>query len=155
MWEREQVLEVFETGRETAPTHTQDFVLDNRSGRSILRRTKSIEHGWTQTFELGQEHTAVNEAGAKLSVAGMEFGALARNTVASNYRVSSTQTQVFRDALEFEVPPGVLRTVTLGFKNIWQCGSVLLRDTSGCEVARAPFRVVVGVDLDVSQHDST
>ncbi|BBY15688.1 hypothetical protein MLIT_12800 [Mycolicibacterium litorale] len=155
VWEREQVLEVCETAREVTFSHEEAFTLDNRSARSLLKRTKSIEHQWSQVLEIGREESKASEVSAKLPVAGMEFGALAKNTLSSTYKITASQSQTFTDTLEFEVPPGVSRTVTLKFKKLWQCGHVVLRDHQGAEIARAPFRVVVGLDLDVSQNDST
>ena len=93
------------------------------------------------------------ESGFTLGNDLVNLTAVAKNTVSSSYKVSRTETKTFSDELEFEVPAGVSRRVTLTFNRVWQLGHLRLAHDDGTS-AEIPFRVVVGLSLDVAQEDT-
>lgn len=153
VYERDASIEVIEGPRESVPAFTEEFTLDNSRGRSALRRTKTITHEWAQTIELSTERIDAEETGLTFGNDVVKITEVAKNSVSSNYKVSRTDSKTFSDELDFEVPEGVSRLVTLTFNRVWQLGRIRLTHEEGTSV-EVPFRLVVGLNLDVAQEDS-
>ena len=153
VYERETSIEIIEGPRESVPAFTEGFTLDNGRGRSTLRRTRSITHEWSQLIELSTERVEAGESGLTVGNDLVSITAVAKNSVSSSYKISHAETKTFSDELEFEVPEGLSRRVTLTFNRVWQLGRLRLTHEDGTS-AEIPFRVVVGLTLDVAQEDS-
>lgn len=153
VYDRQMVVEVVEDNRELEVAYSDEFVLDNLNGRSTLHRKKTIGQQWTQVLDLSTEETSAHEASLTLGNDVMSLSAMAQNAVKTAYKISEEQTRTYSEELEFDVPAGVRRRVTLTYKRVWQHGRLLLRreDEGSLEF---PFKVLVSMELDVRQDDS-
>ncbi|PZS32447.1 MAG: hypothetical protein DLM58_09790 [Pseudonocardiales bacterium] len=153
IYKRDMLIEVIEGRRESAPAFTEEFTLDNTRGRSNLKRTKSITHEWSTEIEVGESTAATDESSVRLGGKVLDIGSVATNTLSSNYKVDKTESRTFSESVDFEVPPGTCRLVTLTFRHIWQLGEIRLTDDDGAQLD-IPYKVSVGFELDVRQDDS-
>lgn len=151
VYRRDMEIRVLEDRRESLPAWTEEFTLDNLHGRTSLRRTKGISREWTHTIELETTASRSTESGVQLGNDLVQISEVATNAISSTYRAAKTETQTFTESLEFDVPPGMSRRVVLTFKRVWQSGRLEL--VSAENVTTVPFRIVVGLELDVAQHD--
>lgn len=140
-----------------------ELTLDNRRGVSELNRRQTVTQEWTQRYEVEREKS--ESVGAKL---GADLGAIAtleltaEQTLKERYSVSEEKKEVYTEELTFEVPAGVCRTVRLTFREQWQGGVVSVQlppsgpagDPPGEEL-RVPYRVMVGMSMDLAQEDTT
>lgn len=151
-YQRDAIIEVLEGERQSVVAFSEEFTLDNSRGRSAFKRTKSISHEWSQAIELSTDETQSEEFGFKIGNAAANINTVAKSILSSNYKISQTETKTYSDSLEFEVPAGVSRHVTLSFKRVWQSGRIHLNYESEAGIF-VPFKIVVGLEMDVTQED--
>lgn len=144
-------IEVEEGNRESEVAYQEEIVLDNLRGKSLLKRKKTISEEWTQTLDLGSERSATQESSLRLGNDTIGITEMAQNALKTTYRLSQGQTKTYSEELDFEVPAGVRRRVTLIFKRVWQYGRLRFEDDG--RSMEIPFKVVVGLELDVTQDD--
>jgi hypothetical protein len=152
-YERPVTIQVIEGPSESEVEITQEIMLDNAHGTSILKRRKTITHEWRRSITVGQEISSSTQLGLKLGGDVASLGLTAENALKANYSVLQEETSTYSEELEFEVPVGVRRVVGLTFRRILHAGVLRLQDADGAS-ADVPYKVAVGLELDVSQTDS-
>lgn len=154
IYEREGSIEVLEGGRESVFAYSEEFTLDNSNGRSPLRRTKSISQVWQHIVEIGMDQTQAREEGLKFGPKALSVTTVARNTLSSTYKITSSETKTFTDTLDFDVPPNTARKVVLTYNRVWQIGVIKLTTHEDGPQIVVPYRLVIGLAFDVAQHDT-
>lgn len=154
VYERELRFDIIEGDRTTEVAASQTMTLDNAGGSSALRRKKEVSHEWSSQLEVAVEESSTRQNGIQIGTKDVaSLSAIAENALKVNYRTSEESRRTYTETFDFDVPPGVVRTVTFTFKRIWQHG-VLCTAAQDGTVVECPYRVIDGFELDVQQADS-
>jgi hypothetical protein len=155
VYERELQFEIVEGDRTTEVAAEQTMTLDNLQGSSPLRRRKEVSQEWNTQLEITVEESSTRQNGIQIGTKDVaSFSAIAENALKVNYRTIEESRRKYTETFEFEVPVGVIRTVTFTFQRIWQHG-VLRTEAQDGTVVECPYRVISGFELDVKQIDSS
>lgn len=145
-----EVINLVETAREEEII-SQDTPrrCDNRKSRSETKFMIRASRTWQRQYTIQTEdiRTVGGTAAVgvdKLIVAKLEL--TLQEAVHESFSVTDQMTRTFEQSFEVTVPPGVLQTVILAWKRIWQLGYITLQvDDVRVEV---PFRTLVDLDYD-------
>jgi phage FluMu protein Com len=146
-------IEVLETHQSTDELRREEIELDNSRGVSELKRTRSVSEEWTQSYTLEREETM--SAGVKGTFGvdgGPKVEVTAEQALKERFAISEQKKRTFAEEISFEVPPGVVRKVTLTFKRTWQHGTIRLTPPGESPV-EVPFKVVAALQMDITQVD--
>lgn len=155
VYERRLTVDIVEGERTSEVVAEQVMKLDNSAGSSPLRRTKEIKEEWSRHLEVDRETSTKEQEGLVIGQKDVvAFSLLAENALKVNYRTVEETRRTYTETFAFEVPAGVVRTVTFTFRQIWQHGTVRGHGPDGT-VVECPYRVVDSIELDVKQVDET
>ena len=151
-YDRPMTIEVIEGPSESEVGVHQRELVDNSGGTSVLTMRKSISHEWRRSITFGREISDATKLGLTLGGDAASLSLTAENALKSTYSVLQEETATYTQELEFEVPVGVRRVVGLTFRRILRTGILKLQDADG-GTAEVPYKVAVGLEVDVSQTD--
>ncbi|HUB98738.1 MAG TPA: hypothetical protein VMS11_02830 [Solirubrobacterales bacterium] len=151
-FERPATIEVVTGDRTVEPAFAERLVLDNSKAATPLKRTHSISREWKKTISLESEQTRTEQVTLGLAIEGVSLGTMAEQAIRSKHSLSEEQTYTYTDSLDFEVPAGTIRRVTLSFNHTWQHGTLILTDPEEDPV-RIPYKVIDSLTMDVAQED--
>jgi hypothetical protein len=128
--------------------------IDNSQSAVEIQRKIRVSREWSQLYSIERESTA--KIGGELSVEGawiVDFKATAEGAIRKRYELSTEDKKSYSEELTIEVPPRTKVQVVLKWKQIWQCGIVLVRNGSDGTESQIPFRVCLGPTFDQRQVD--
>jgi hypothetical protein len=141
-----------ETGQHSTPIGTTTQVYDNRASSINISHNLIARKIWRQTVEVNLEELTAGslKANVGLAVGPFKAGLEAeiQNSIKQTYKNSHEAEKTFEQNLSFDVPAGVMLTVLLKWKQIWQDGEMKLAFTNG-NVALIPFSQAVEVSYDL------
>jgi hypothetical protein len=148
-------VETIETERAVVPHHSDPLELDNLAGTSPLKHTVTISQEWSQTVQLDEEQTNVENTSSTADLPGVgTFGRKAEAPVKSAYSVTEGTKRTLTRGFSFEVPPGTKSVVSFNYAQVWQHGVARLH-SGGEVVAELPFKVAVDMTVNLAQQDTT
>jgi hypothetical protein len=140
---------IVETQRVEEPLGEEVRDIDNSQSIVGILRKISVNREWMQSCVLERETTA--KAGGELSLQGawlVDLRATAEGAIRKRYEITTEERRTYSEELTITVPGHKRVQVILKWKQIWQCGIVLLRrESDGLEV-QVPFRVCIGPTFD-------
>jgi hypothetical protein len=143
-----EVVAVEETVRFEKPVGRDERILDASRSNATATRSLSFSREWTETVSVESEKTQTMGGGISLSMADLiKLEGSAETALKSHYGVSSQRRQTSTEEVSLTVPAGTRLKIILHWKELWQGGSVRLRNVSGAEV-RVPFAVRSGITFD-------
>lgn len=151
-----QILEtsIVETERMEEHLGNEMREIDNSHSKVGIQRTIRVSREWVQSCVVERETTA--KVGGELSVGKawvVDLKATAEGAVRKKYELKTEERKSYSEELTIEVPANTKVQVVLKWKQLWQCGVVLVRsDKDGAE-ARIPFKVCIGPTFDQCQVD--
>ena len=145
-----EVVDVVETTREEEPIG-QDTPkrCDNRKSRSEAKFTIRASRTWRRqcTMQTERIHTEGSTTAVgfnKIVTANLQE--TLQNAMRESFSATDEVVSTFDQSFEVTVPPGVLQTVVLAWKRIWQLGYIRLL-VGGIQVD-VPFKILVDIDYD-------
>jgi hypothetical protein len=146
---------VVETQRVEESLGEEAREIDNSRSAVGIQRTIRLSREWTQSYVLEREVAA--KAAGELSVQGAwiaDFRASAEGAIRRRYELTVAERRTYSEELTIEVPARTKVQVVLKWKQIWQCGVVVVRGGSDGVEVHMPFKVCLGPTFDQSQVDA-
>jgi hypothetical protein len=145
---------IVETQRVEEPLGEEMREIDNSQSTIGISRTISVSREWTQSCVLERETTGT--AGGEIGLPGdwlVALKATAEIAVRKRYSITTEEKRTYTEELTITVPGNKRVRVALKWKQLWQCGTVLVRQDGGRNEVQIPFRVCVGPTFDQSAVD--
>ncbi len=130
--------------------------IDNsRSSVSIVRKI-TVSREWMQSCVLEREGTA--KVGGELNLAKASWivgvKATAEGAVRKRYELTTEDRKSYSEELTIEVAAKTKVQIVLKWKQLWQCGVVLVRSGQDGAEVQVPFKVCIGPTFDQCQIDN-
>jgi hypothetical protein len=148
-------MSITETKRIEEPLGEETREIDNsRSSVSIVRKI-TVSRDWVQTLVLERESTT--KVGGEINlekawIVGLK--ASAEGSVRKKYDLTTEDKRSYSEELTIDVKGNTKVQVVLKWKQLWQCGVVLVRSGQDGAEVQVPFKVCIGPTFDQCQIDS-
>lgn len=145
---------IVETKRVEEPLGEDVRDIDNSQSVVEIQRKVRVSREWSQTYVLERESTT--KAGGELSLQGawiLDARASAERAIRKRYELTVEDRQTYSEELTIEVPARTKVRVVLQWKQLWQCGVVLVRNGNDGTEVQVPYRVCIGPTFDQRQVD--
>lgn len=142
-----------EAERFSEPLGNEVRVIDNSRSSSPTERKITVSRQWSQSVALDVEKTT--ELGGSLDVKlplSLGFSTSATRSVKRKYAISEEVVRTYSEEVTIKVLPETHTTVTFSWRQVWQKGIVVGRNTHGLEL-RTPFEVKLHPTFDQTQED--
>lgn len=135
------------------PLGEEQRLIDNSKSVISLTRRFTISKEWSQFCVIEYEKAQITERELDIGInmaASIKMGT--EEVLRAKYSISEETRRTYTEEIVLEVPAKTKVRVYMHWKRLWQHGLVKLRDQKNKEI-EVPFKVVVGVTFDQTQHD--
>jgi DNA-directed RNA polymerase subunit RPC12/RpoP len=146
-----ELIDLAETYRSEERIGRDERLIDNSSSMAEVTRKFLVTREWSRDCKLEREVTDRTSEG--LTIGDQQAAHLSFETervLRQRYSINDRSREVYSEEVTIVVPPGSRLRVLIDWKNIWQHGTLKVRDSSK-RVWQYQFRVVAGVTFDQSQ----